>query len=188
MNAVIESIKERRSIRFYESRGISRDILEAAIEAGNWAPTGGNLQPWRFVVVEDASFRQKLYDIAMPKYGKWYENASGPLKAMRDPIDAVVEDPVYYSAPVIVFVIGTKMGSRASDCPMVCQNIMLAARSFGIGSCWVGFGEMALADEQVSEALEMEEDEQVFGPILLGYPKGGFPKAPKKRAPVVKWI
>ena len=71
---------------------------------------------------------------------------------------------------------------------MVCQNIMLAAYSFGIGSCWVGFGQMALEDDEVKEALEIKENERVFGPILLGYPKGGFPEAPKKKAPVVKWI
>ena len=107
MNAVIEAIKKRRSIRAYEDRAISRDILEAIIDAGNWAPTGANFQPWRFVVVEDPGFRQKLSDIAIPKYWKWYENAGEKWQQMRKPIDDVVEDPVYYSAPVIVFVIGT---------------------------------------------------------------------------------
>lgn len=184
MNAVIEAIKKRRSVRSYESGGISRDILEAIIESGNWAPTGANIQPWRFVVVQDASFRRRLFDIAVPKYWRWYESASEQSQARRKPVDDVVEDPVHYSAPVIVYVVGTS----ARDCPMVCQNIMLAAYSFGVGSCWVGFGRMALEDEEVREALEIKENEEVFGPILLGYPKGGFPQAPKKKAPVVKWI
>lgn len=184
MNAVIEAVKNRRSVRSYESRGISRDTLEAIIDAGNWAPTGANHQAWRFVVVQDAGFRQKLSDIAVPKYWKWYEGAGEEWQGKRKPIDDVVEDPVYYTAPVIVFVIG----SNPHDCPMVCQNIMLAAWSLGIGSCWVGFGQMALGDEEIRQALEIKENEKVFGPILLGYPKEGFPEAPEKIAPVVKWI
>ena len=184
MNTVIESIKKRRSVRFYEKREISRDALETIIDAGNWAPTGANRQPWRFVVVQDAAFRQKLFDIAVPKYRKWLENANEVMKAMRKPVDDVVQDPVYYSAPVIVFVIGTSH----MDCPMVCQNIMLAAYSLGIGSCWVGFGKLALVDDEVKQALEIKENETVYGPLLLGYPEKGFPPAPQKKAPVTKWI
>ncbi len=65
---------------------------------------------------------------------------------------------------------------------------MLAAWSFGIGSCWVGFGKMALADEEVKKTLEIKENEKVFGPILLGYPKEGIIHTSGKKAPVIKWI
>jgi len=74
------------------------------------------------------------------------------------------------------------------DCPMACQNIMLSARSLGIGSCWVHIGQLPLDDASVREALGMQEDEKVFGPILLGYPKDGFPEAPQRNAPQVKWL
>jgi nitroreductase len=188
MNEVIKVIKSRRSIRSYLNREISRDILDTIIEAGNWAPTGANVQPWRFVIVQDAEFRQKLAEIAIPKYWKWYESAGEEWQAGRKPIDDVVEDPVYYSAPVIVFVIGTKTMTYAQDCPMVCQNIMLAAWSLGIGSCWVGFGKMPLQDEDVKQALELKENEMVFGPILLGYPKLDAEHTLEKKPPVVKWI
>ena len=188
MNAIIDNIMNRRSVRSYTNEEISKDILETIIEAGNWAPTGANVQPWRFVVVQDAGFRRKLQDIAVPKYWKWFENTTTEMQAGRKPIDAVVNDPVYYSAPVILFVIATKTMTYAQDCPMVCQNIMLAAWSLGIGSCWVGFGQMALTDEKVKEALELKENEKVFGPILLGYPTEGEMHTPEKKAPVVKWI
>ena len=187
MNAVIEAIKNRRSVRAYESRGISREKLEAIIEAGRWAPSGMNLQLWRFVVVEHAGFRRKLHDVAVPRYYQ-LRGRLGVSAAVRKPIDDAVEDPVFYSAPVMVFVIGTKLATYADDCPMVCQNIMLAAYSFGIGSCWVGYGQLALQDEEVRAALELKDDEQVFGPILLGYAEGGFPEPPRKKVPTVKWI
>ncbi len=188
MNEVIQAISKRRSVRLYEPRPISRDILQTLIDAGNLAPTGGNAQNWRFVVVEDRAFKDKLMSLAIPKYKKWMEKAPQPLVDLRKQIDAAVSDPVYYNAPAVLFVIGAGM-TADFDTPMVCENIMLAARSLGLGSCWVYFGQLPLDDPEVRKSLEMREGEKVYGPILLGYPRGGiFPESPKKKRAVVKWI
>ncbi len=188
MNQVIETIMRRRSVRLYESKPIPREILQTIIDAGNAAPTGGNAQSWRFVVVEDKSFRNKLMSLAIPRYKKWMEKASQELSDMRKEIDAVVSDPIYYDAPAIVFVLGSGMTGEL-DTPMVCENIMLAARSLGIGSCWVYFGQLPLDDQEVRNNLEIQEGEKIYGPILLGYPRRGeFPASPKKKNSVIKWI
>lgn len=189
MNPVLEAIKKRRSIRSYESKPISRDIIDTIIEAGNQAPSGMNSQPWRFVVVEDKEFKKKLLQAALP-------NAKKILEAIKDVNPEryqlilkryeEMEDPIYYSAPVILFVIGS--GRYADNsCPLACENIMLAAYSLGIGSCWVGFGSMVTDNPGVIKALELKDDEKIFGPILLGYPKV-YPDPPEKKAPVVKFI
>jgi nitroreductase len=115
------------------------------------------------------------------------EKSNETLREMRKDIDSKVSDPVYYGAPVVLFIIGSGMTADL-DCPMVCQNIMLAARSLGIGSCWVYFGQLVLDDAKVREALALKEGEKVYGPILLGYPKDGFPNAPEKKAAEVKYI
>jgi nitroreductase len=65
--------------------------------------------------------------------------------------------------------------------------MMLAAQSLGIGSCWVGFGAMVTEDQEVRKLLELQDDDSIFGPILLGYPKGETKRPPKKE-PKVKWI
>lgn len=127
MNQVIEVIKKRRSVRSYESKPIAREMLTEIISVGNLAPTGFNRQQWRFVVIENEDLRLKLSKAAMPKYRKWFKRARGEGKEMRKKIDAQVTDPVYYSAPVIIFVMGK--GERES-CAMVCQNMMLAACSY----------------------------------------------------------
>ncbi|MBI5875485.1 MAG: nitroreductase family protein [Deltaproteobacteria bacterium] len=64
MNAVIEAIKKRRSVRAYDARPIPRDMLNTVIEAGNEAPSAMNSQPWRFVVVEDSEAKRKLLGAA----------------------------------------------------------------------------------------------------------------------------
>lgn len=187
MNNIIENIMNRRSVRFYDTKPIPKEILQTIIDAGNAAPSGMNTQGWRFVVVQGKAFKDKLMSLAIPRFKKWMEKASQEFSDIRKEIDAATNDPVYYNAPVIIFVIGSGMMSDF-DTPMVCQNMMLAARSLDIGSCWVYFGQLPLDDLEVRKELEIQPDEKVYGPILLGYPKGEFPKSPKKKEPKIKWI
>ncbi|MHA2142964.1 MAG: nitroreductase family protein [Candidatus Thorarchaeota archaeon] len=202
MNPVIEAIRSRRSTRCYELRPIPRDIINAIIEAGNLAPSRGRLesgeirfQPWRFVVVEDPEFKQKLVQTTNPIWKQsverikemqpdTYENAMNLYNAMDAP-----KDMVYYCASVILFVIG--LSDYAVSCSLACENIMLAAQSLGLGSCYVGFGAMVKGNADVVEALELTDDERIFGPIVLGYPKD-IPEQramqSEKKAPMIKWI
>jgi len=205
-NPVIEAIRSRRAVRSYEARPIPRKIVEEIVDAGNCAPSGGNRRPWRFVVVEDEEFRERLRQIAQPKWQKlWLKpDLSDHMKGLvtdiyprclgwpEDSFEDIQErmktlkDGAYYAAPVIVFVIGEGKYT-AHDCPMVCLNMMLAAYSLGIGSNWVSHGLLGLQDKEVQSALDLKENEHVFGPILLGYPKL-YPKPPKRKEPAIKWI
>ncbi len=189
MNAVIEAIKKRRSVRAYEAKPVPRDLVNAVIEAGNEAPSAMNSQPWRFVVVEDAAAKKKLLGAAMPKAKAITEKVKDVDPERYEAIKkryAELPDPVYYSAPVIIFVIGIGMYSEHS-CPLACENMMLAAHSLGLASCWVGFGAMVTDDREVRSLLGLQEGDAIFGPILLGYPKAHPPRPPKKD-PKVKWI
>jgi len=215
MNPVIETINKRRSIRAYESKPIPRNIINTIIEAGNQAPSTMGMvkvnadikisepelllrfQPWRFVVVEDPAFKQKLVETALPIWKKFlestketdpelYKNVMTLYEALPEP-----KDLVYYSAPVIIFVIGPI--SNAVSCSLACENIMLAATSLGLGSCYTGFGMMIKGNAEIVQALELTEGERIYGPILLGYPKDD----PRKRFmdqhknyvdPTIKWI
>jgi len=190
MNPVLDVIQKRRSIRSYLTKSVTKETLLALIDAANLAPSGMNLQPWRFVVVEDAGFRRKLLKTAIPNSKKFIETfikESNPKRyeqMMRRYEE--LDDPVYYGAPAMIFVIGS--GPHAPEsCPMACENIMLAAHSLGIGSCWVKFGSMITDNPEVVSALELKEGEIIYGPILLGYPKD-IPNPPPKKAPVIKWI
>jgi nitroreductase len=188
MNEVIKNIHERRSVRMYQDKAVPKDVMDEIINAGNDAPSGSNAQPWRFVVVEDKKVRERLVELSNPLVEKWIEKyANETFKKLRERLSAKNTDTIYYSAPAIIFVIG-KGPSSPLDCPMVCENMMLAARSLGVGSCWVHFGQLVCDEPEVMKMLEISDGEKVYGPILLGYPKGDFPKAPPKKEPVVKRI
>jgi nitroreductase len=207
MNSVIEAINKRRSIRAYEPKPIPRDVINTIIEAGNQAPSVGReekgkkgflFQPWRFVVVEDPAFKQKLVQTTLPIWKKFIESIKEAHPELYENImrlyDARPEphDMVYHSAPVILFVIGPI--SNAVSCALACENIMIAATSLGLGSCYVGFGMMVKGNADVVKALELTDGERIYGPILLGYPKDD----PKVRfmdmhdshyvEPKIKWI
>ncbi len=189
MNAVIEAINKRRSVRAYEAKPVPRDLVNAVIEAGNEAPSAMNSQPWRFVVVEDPAAKKKLLGAALPQVKKITEQVRDVDPERYESIKkryAELPDPVYYSAPTVIFVIGN---GRYKDhsCPLAYENMMLAAYSLGLGSCWVGFGAMVTEDRSVRELLGLQEGDSIFGPILLGYPRGETSRPPKKE-PKVKWI
>jgi nitroreductase len=204
LNPVIEAIHKRRSVRSYEPKPIPRDVINTIIEAGNQAPSRGReekgrkeflFQPWRFVVVEDPAFKQKLVQTIFPIWKKSmesmkethpeiYEQVMMQYEAMPEP-----KDMVYHGAPVILFVIG--LATHAISCALACENIMIAATSLGLGSCYVGFGAMVKGNIDVVEDLELKDGERIYGPIVLGYPKGEDALAfvrPKKKEPMVKWI
>ncbi|MCW4034429.1 MAG: nitroreductase family protein [Candidatus Bathyarchaeota archaeon] len=202
MNSVIEAINSRRSVRCYKTKPVPKEILEQIVDAGNNAPFTSmtRSQPWRFVVVQDPKFREKLLQAAFPFW-------KGSIDSMKDKAPELYDmamtmynayeskDVIYYSAPAIIFVIGPA-GSGVS-CALACENMMIAAQSFGLGSCYVGFGAMVKGSPEVVEALELQEGEAIFGPILLGYPELNPSEAitnalqnvgPNKKDSVTKWI
>lgn len=189
MNDVLQAINGRRSVRAYEAQKVSDDIIDTIIQAGNSAPSAMNSQPWRFVVVKDDALHRKMSEACIPNA----KDLLGPLKE-SDPerYEMIMkryeelEDPIYYSAPVIIFVIGN---GRYADwsCPLACENMMLAAYSMGLGSCWVAFGSLITDSDELKQALDLKEDEKIFGPIIIGYPKG-VTEPPEKKPARVKWL
>ncbi|MHA2314645.1 MAG: nitroreductase family protein, partial [Candidatus Hermodarchaeia archaeon] len=142
MNTVIEVINKRWSVRAYKSKPVPRDVINTIIEAGNQAPSTGRMvkveisepalllrfQPWRFVVVEDSEFKQKLVETTLPIWKQMIESMKEMDPELYEKVMTLYEalpepkDLVYYSAPVILFVIGPI--SNAVSCALACENIM----------------------------------------------------------------
>ena len=215
MNSTIETIKNRHSVRLYEQKPIPQDIIKTIIEAGNLAPSTGayqeveegkkkkilNYQPWRFVVVQNSEFKQKLFKTIEPIRSNFYEglkNTNPEMYQQAIKLSDVIDEPkdlVFYNAPVILYVIGPTKNSIG--CAMVCENIMIAAVSLGVGSCYVGFGSIIKQDPDIVQTLELKDGERIYGPIILGYPKDNPSESQaktlaelrqRKKEPIIKWI
>ena len=158
----IKALKERRSIRKYENKEIPRYILEDIIDCGRLAASANNLQPWKFIVITD---RQKLQRIAgIATYGKFIADAGACIAVFGK------KDAKYL----------------VEDCSAATQNILVAAKAHGLGSCWVaGYGKEYA--EEISKLLHVPEDYTLVSLISVGYPAENPAKSKRSLQEVLHW-
>ncbi|MBI9080573.1 MAG: nitroreductase [Pseudodesulfovibrio sp.] len=159
-NPVIDAILKRRSIRKYTDEAISREDIITIMEAGQWAPSGLNNQPWRFMVVtRDDPRHDKL--ATCTKYAHIIRGSYACIAVM-------LEKKAIYSP--------MKDHQGAGAC---IQNMMLAAHSLGLGTVWLG---QIVNDQTASlNALDKSENEyELQAVIALGHPdqKGSADRKP----------
>jgi len=157
---VLEAIRTRRTIRKFKSEPVSDDLVEKVLEAGRWAPTGSNLQPWRFVVIKN----QAILDM-IRKVSPGYLGAT-PMAI------AVCSDKATAHAK------GGKLGRdylTIADCSMAAENMLLAAHALGLGACPVKSFSIAA----VKEILELPEGIEPELILMIGYPDETPPVPPK---------
>lgn len=119
MNEVIQTILSRRSVRNYKPEPPAEETLQTILEAGLYAPSAMNQQSWHFTVLEGE---------AVSRFLTFCRNVMG-RDASFDP---------FYGAPVIVLAFGKRDAvAPVSDASLAMENMMLAAHSLGVSSCWV---------------------------------------------------
>ena len=179
MNDTIKTIFERRAIRKYKEKAVSKEIIEQIIDAGRIAPSAMNRQPWKFYVVtskEDI----KLFSHEIAKQGLKTIPKTGIKEAVKSIVTGITnlshgidfllsKDPVFHEAPVVIFITAPKDNEWAAlDIGMCSQNMMLAAKSLGLDSCSIGFGKFVEKTKSYSK-LNIPSDERVHLAIIIGY-------------------
>jgi len=149
---VFESIKSRRSIRSFRNEELPLNTLELLIEAAQWAPSAGNIQPWEIVIVKKPETKKKL-------------------------VKAALNQTFVEEAPVIIVVCANEnrsvqgYGNRGKtlyciqDTAAAIQNLHLAAYSLGLGTCWIG----AFNEDEVQKILKIPEGIRPVAIIPVGY-------------------
>jgi nitroreductase len=179
-----EAIYERRAVRDYIDEPVSDAELNAAIDAAVQAPSGMNRQPWSFVVV---SGRQALERLSTEAKAHLLKSLDPGLIGARDHLTAA-DFNIFYNAPTLVLVCATAPDPMAvKDCCLAAQNLMLAARERGLGTCWIGFAEGWLNTPPGKAALGIPESCTVVAPIILGHAKA-FPEATPRRPAQVRRV
>jgi len=146
-----EAIKNRRSIRAYTPQDVPETVVEKLIEAASYAPSAGNIQPWRFVIARKTEVKKKLAEAANQTF---------------------IEE-----APVVIVVCANEKRAEMSyaargktlyciqDTAAAIQNILLTAYSLGLGTCWIG----AFNEEQAKKAVNAPEEMRPVAMIPIGY-------------------
>ena len=167
-NVILEALRSRRSIRRFKPEQISDEQLQAVLEAGTWAPTGMGLQdPW-IVAVQQPELMERI-------------------SRMNRAVLGSETDP-FYGAPTYVLVFASdpqKWPNGICDGTLVLGNMMLAAHSVGLGSCWINRErEMFATPEgrQMMQEMGLPDGLVGVGALALGYP-ASFPPSVKPRKP-----
>ena len=181
-NEVIETILSRRSIRAYKDQAVPKELLDQVVECGVWAPNAINAQQWEVRVVMSE---------------EWINSATAAAKeaAKGTPNEAQFNDPtfknLFRNAPAVIF-IGHKPGAYTPvDCGLMAGNIMLAAKSLGLGTvCMASPVRTFLMTEAGASHLTSLGFSEGYEPLIcigIGYPDEE-PAAKPRNMEVIKYV
>lgn len=159
---LFEVIQKRRSIRKYKPDPVAKKHLKSILEAGRLAPSGGNCQPWYFIVVKDSETKKALSIAANNQ----------EFIAGADIVIVALGDPGVYSksgvAPTSIL--------HKQDPMIAIEHMVLAATALGYGTCWIG----AFNEKKVKRILEIPERLAVIALLPVGVPDESPPPRPRK--------
>lgn len=150
MPGTIDTILSRRSIRKYTEGKVAKEDIDTILDAGRWAPSGLNNQPWKFIVIQEKETREKLAECT--HYGKIVNNA--PLL-------------------IAVYLDQTTMYNRTKDLQAIgaaIQNMLLACCELGLGAVWLG--EILNNKDKVNLILSCPESMELMAVLAIGHPAG----------------
>lgn len=172
MNDVIKNMIERRSIKKYKDEQIKKEDLELILEAGKYAANGMGMQSPIMVVLQDKE--------VIKKYAK-----------MNAAVMGMDKDP-FYGAPTVVIVLADKnRGTCIEDGSLVIGNMMNAAHSLGIGSCWIHRAYQVFESDEGKAMLKewgIEGEYRGIGNCILGYMDGEYPVAKDRKENYVYYV
>ncbi|MEN6303533.1 MAG: nitroreductase family protein [Armatimonadia bacterium] len=151
----LELARTRRSCRHYLPDPVPEDLRQQVLDAGRWAPSALNSQPWEFIIITDPAVKQHLYDTASIAGFKWKH---------------------LLTAPMIVVVVARRLSPYSrDDCIFAAQNMLLEATELGLGSCWLG----GFSEARVKRLLSVPDSYLLPGMMTLGYPERVGPPPPR---------
>ncbi len=195
-NAIEKAVFTRRSVRNFKEKPVPDSIIQRIIEAGRFAPTAGNCQPWKFIVITDPDMIDKInkgvYKLISALYNIYLDNemaknlvgvAENEGVGNLDPrvmlggmgtVSREGEETVSLGAPAVILILGDERAPSGASLNIgICgQNMNLVAHSLGIGVCWNGFLSRFLDNiRSLKKKLGITKPWKIITSLSLGYPK-----------------
>jgi len=177
-----ELLEKRRSVRNFEDKPVPLELIKEIINDAIKAPNAGNMQLWRFIVINNKEWLKKISDANKKGFlADLDSNPNSPWKGYEAQFRR--EDfNMFHSAPAAVYIVGTaKMQTIVQDCSLVGAYFMLAAADRGLGTCWIAQGAF-IEDKEILAELAIPENYRIVAPIIIGYPKQ-VPSMPARKEP-----
>lgn len=171
---MLNFIKSRRSTRRFKNEMVPEELINQVVEAGRYAPSGGNSQSTHFIVIENREMLDKLADLAKAEFAKM-EVTADTYKSLVNSINASKNGNYifHYNCPVLIVTANKKnYGNNIADCACALENMMLMANSLDLGSVWINQLRWLNENQVLLEAMKelgLEDDERVYGALAVGY-------------------
>jgi nitroreductase len=179
MNQTIKTIKNRRSVRQYLPEQIKDSELDEILDAAIYAPTGHNDQPWHFTVIQNPDLIDEINIGAKKVMASMDMDWISKLGQMEN-------FHIFHRAPTVVIVSGRKDATTPLvDCSAAVQNMLLAAESMDIGSCWIGFAKFYFMNPENQKKFKIPEENDVHFGVSIGYKVRENSKAPERNKNVI---
>lgn len=177
----LQAIISRRSTRSYQTKMVDKELVTQVLEAGRYAPSGGNSQSTHFMVISNEKVLQELAILVEQEFAKM-EVVEGMYASLKSSIERSKRGGYifHYNAPILIVVANKKgYGNAMADSACALENMMIAANALDLGSCWIN--QLHWLDEnkvirEYLEGLGLGEDETVTGGLSLGYPVNEKPE------------
>ena len=183
-----ESILTRRSTRKYLNKPVSKELLEKIIETGRYAPSGGNSQSNHFIVIQNKQIIDRLVKMVEKAFSKM-EITENMYRSLQNSINLSKKGGYVfsYNAPVLIIVANKRdYGNNQADCAIALENMMLEANELDLGSCYINQLKWLNENQKILsylQSLGMNEDERVYGSLIVGYPDTNDGKPLRKVLP-----
>jgi len=186
MNDTLTTIYRRNSVRAYKDEQVPEETIKEVIGAGFHAACGLNAQATRFAVVSDKKKIKEYSDKGKKLFIEMMEASGNDISGLKNILDN--NDNIFYGAPAVIFVFTAPDAmTPLEDASLAIGNMMIAARSLGLGTCWIGFAAALSSDpdfvkETKSEGLKHQ------GTMILGYPAKEQKPTPRSEVKIISWI
>lgn len=221
-------IYNRRSIRLYKKKQVPKELIHRMIEAGRFAPSAGNNQPWKFIVIQDPELIEEINlrckkalrvhtRLTLPKTWlekkipgdkdapfAWWQKILLPLlvklrpgdtdQRVRGGVNTVTSDPeyhIFFHAPTLILQLADRraIGGVDYDSGICFQNMVLAAHSLGLGTCYIGLIDgLKLHPRFRRKVLGVTEPFEIVMALTVGYPAGEIDRMVRREQPRVIWF
>ncbi|MCW5830532.1 MAG: nitroreductase family protein [Deltaproteobacteria bacterium] len=209
-------IYRRRSNRLFSKKPVPEETLHRVLEAGRFAPSGGNCQPWSFIVISDRDLLDRIGEQckkSLKALPALYKNRNGRPEPVRkiginlfsriapsffdqrviagsDTVANNEKWDTFLHAPSLIIVLADTrgIGDPMLDCSLAAHNMVLTAHSLGLGSCYVGFIKAVQFIPSLKRELGIEWPYKIITSIALGYPRTRTDKAVARERPPITWF
>ena len=213
---VEEVILKRRSIRAFKKEPLPDFMIRRILEAGRYAPSAGNSQPWKFIVVKSPELLAEMEKdaVKITKRMMWFiDYTRSPMRRrLLKPFSKLIirmnynelhpvpmgllrsiandECPVFHHAPTLILLLEDRRGvsSPATDIGICGQNMVLAAHSMGAGTCWLGMIKLLMYYPKWRKTFGVKYPYRLNDCIAVGWPRVEADGQVPREKQVVQWF